>query len=81
MAVWKVSNDPTFPLAELLVGHDERTRGAALNLKKALTSRSVAAKNMADAWSSSPDLRDAQTLMEARQHAKILGRWARGADS
>ncbi|QQP53053.1 Hypothetical protein FKW44_005388 [Caligus rogercresseyi] len=37
MAVWKVSNDPTFPLAELLVGHDERTRGAALNLKKAST--------------------------------------------
>ncbi|QQP41288.1 Uncharacterized protein FKW44_015604 [Caligus rogercresseyi] len=81
MAVWKVSNDPTFPLAELLVGHDERTRGAALNLKKASTSRSVAAKNMADAWSSSPDLRDAQTLVEARQHAKILGRWAREADS
>ncbi|QQP40666.1 Uncharacterized protein FKW44_014791, partial [Caligus rogercresseyi] len=76
MAAWKVSNDPTFPLAELLVGHDERTRGAALNLKKASTSRSVAAKNMADAWSSSPDLRDAQTLVEARQHAKILGRRA-----
>ena len=77
---WKLHNEPGHPLRDLLVPFDGRTRGAATELKKPVTTRSVAAMNLADAWNASATLRSARTLADAKRQAKALGRASRWHD-
>ena len=66
-------------LEEVLQTHDSRTRGAENNLRGPVSQRCTASANMARAWNSSQQLREAKTLPHARSIAKKMGIEARHA--
>ena len=77
LAAWRAANGGA--LEEVLQTHDSRTRGAGNNLRRPVSQRCTASANMARAWNSSQQLREAKTLSHARSIAKKMGIEARHA--
>ena len=72
---WRAVHDGA--LKEVLVPFDDRTRGAANNLRRPVSQRSISSCNMALTWNASSKLREAKSLGEARKEARRLGEFAR----
>ena len=72
---WRAVHDGA--LKEVLVPFDDRTRGAANNLRRPVSQRSISSCNMALTWNASSKLREAKSLGEARVEARKLGEFAR----
>ena len=70
ISAWRSQNGGL--LDDILVPYDERTRGASLKWKRSVSTRCVAARNLALMWNSSDELRSAQTLNHAKVAAKKL---------
>ena len=70
ISAWRSQNGGL--LDDILVPYDERTRGASLKWKWSVSTRCVAARNLALTWNSSDELRSAQTLNHAKVAAKKL---------
>ena len=63
-------------MSELLVPYVVG-RGAENNLRRSVSQRCTASSNMALVWNSSPELRQAKTIREARAVARKIGESAR----
>ena len=73
---WKAVNGG--PLSDMLQSYDSRTRSATVeNLRKPTSTRCLAARNMAEAWNFSKELREAKTLPEAKRVASKLAHTVR----
>ena len=75
MASWKASQGGA--LEELLQPYDVRTRGSSSNLRKPISQRCTAARNMCATWNASGLLREAKSLSEARRAARELSKSVR----
>ena len=74
IAAWKAVNLKSFPLSYALVMYDGRTRGSSNDLRRPISTRSIAANNMAVMWNLSPSLRSAKTLAQARSAAETMAK-------
>ena len=75
LASWKASQGGA--LQDLLQPYDDRTRGSSSNLRKPISQRCTAAKNMCTTWNASCSLREAKSLAEARRAARELAKSVR----
>ena len=74
---WRACNSDT--LKDVLIGYDDRTRGATGDLKKAASKRCQPAENMCTIWNSNEALRKAESLTAARSIARKISKEARHA--
>ena len=74
---WRACNSDT--LKDVLIGYDDRTRGATGDLKKAASKRCQPAVNMCTVWNSNEALRKAESLTAARYIARKISKEARHA--
>ncbi|QQP51454.1 Hypothetical protein FKW44_012827 [Caligus rogercresseyi] len=77
MAAWKTVNLPYYSLSDMICTSDSRTRSGTSDLKCPYSVGCASAVNMAKTWNSSPELRQATTLLEARRAATRLARISR----
>ena len=75
ISAWRSQNGG--PLNDTLVPYDERTRGASQNRMRPVSTRCIASTNLAHAWNSSEELRNAKTLTAAKLAAKKLAQSVR----
>ena len=75
VASWKATQGGA--LKELLQPYDDRTRGSSSNMRKPISQRCTAAKNMCLTWNASSSLREAKSLPEARRAARELAKSVR----
>ena len=75
VSAWRTANGGV--LEETLLTFDSRTRGANSNLRRPVSQRCTATKNMTICWNSSKALRSATTLQEARTVAKSMAKEVR----